>query len=594
MKRWRGLPIPRYAVALMVGALAVSVLSAVLLSRWMARTARQDVLDTYQRALTQAAVTLDDRMETVRAASAVLARDVRLLSALDNAHAEAPLARQLADIRPLREMIAPLLLRKDILRVRLYLQDAHMLSREGVHFFPMSQVDALEGYERLETLRSMDAWVGQHTISLENVPHQAMSLIRTIRSDTRFDQVQAVLVLDVPAAHLTGALSSLSGAGEDAHSLLLMDALGQVVASTGAQQGVTAFLAWEETQQAGAPGTLEGYHVLRTSLAHAPWQIIAVLSDAKLLKGHLLISYVTPFLIAAVLLVSLWMISLIFLTSSSRLVRDTIRDMTAELTESGILAGNEAGSNRDVYQLRDGVRQLMSRATGLVEDAYAARMRERNAALRALQAQINPHFLYNTLDTVYWQALEDGAQGAAGTIKRLADYFRISLSSGRDMITVDEELQMIDAYADILKERYGHTFTFQVAADPEAASLLIPKFTIQPVVENAFLHGISRRDIPTGGRVTVTVTLEDGTLHIAVTDNGPGFVPAQEEAAPADAAPAVQESQGFGLNNVRDRLDFYTGGRYNMSTHRQDGQTQVVICLPDNIKPLNIRPNIER
>jgi two-component system sensor histidine kinase YesM len=160
-------------------------------------------------------------------------------------------------------------------------------------------------------------------------------------------------------------------------------------------------------------------------------------------------------------------------------------------------------------------------------------------------------------------AARENAADAAKLIKALADYFRVSLSSGRDIITLEEEERMVCAYLTIQAERYDHEFQVEWDVSQAALSCLLPKLTLQPLVENALLHGLRKRQEETGALLRIEAGVSGGTLTMRVMDNGTGFT---QEARAAFGSPAggasLPEGGGYGLNNVRERLRLFSGGKY--------------------------------
>jgi sensor histidine kinase YesM len=167
--------------------------------------------------------------------------------------------------------------------------------------------------------------------------------------------------------------------------------------------------------------------------------------------------------------------------------------------------------------------------------------------LKALQAQIHPHFLFNALNSLYG-VIPREAKGARQTVLNLADILRYFLQSERTWIPLEEELNIIRAYLEVERLRLGERLETEIDAVPEAAGHLIPMLSVQPLVENAVKHGISRQ--AGGGAVRLRVGYADGWLEVVVSDTGPGF--AEEPAAGGGG-------HGLGLENVNRRLQLCYG-----------------------------------
>ncbi len=209
---------------------------------------------------------------------------------------------------------------------------------------------------------------------------------------------------------------------------------------------------------------------------------------------------------------------------------------------------------------------------GKIRELLAAKIKEQDdlkkAELKALQAQINPHFLYNTLDTIIWMAEANKKDQVVELVSALSQFFRISLSKGRDWITVADEIEQTRSYLTIQKMRYQKILDFQIDLDADvAANKAILKLTLQPLVENALYHGIKNKRC--GGTIVVRARQRtDDEILLEVEDDGIGFSPeklAQLQAELNDDSGEIKPDSGFGIDNVNKRIRLYYGRRYGLS-----------------------------
>ena len=224
---------------------------------------------------------------------------------------------------------------------------------------------------------------------------------------------------------------------------------------------------------------------------------------------------------------------------------------------------------------------------GKIRELLAAKMKEqeslKKAELRALQAQINPHFLYNTLDTIIWMAEAQRTDQVVQLVSALSSFFRISLSKGRDWITIGEEIERTRSYLTIQKMRYRDILDFRIEVDDGVANNTIPKLILQPLVENALYHGIKNKR--SGGIIHVCARQRgDGQIVLEVEDNGIGFTPerlAHVRAQIGDDSDEIRLESGFGIDNVNKRVKLLYGRQYGLSiesAHRVG--TRVTLVIP--------------
>ncbi|AFC33342.1 two-component sensor histidine kinase YesN-like protein [Paenibacillus mucilaginosus 3016] len=227
----------------------------------------------------------------------------------------------------------------------------------------------------------------------------------------------------------------------------------------------------------------------------------------------------------------------------------------------------------------------------LIEDYYEQQLRLSHTELKFLQSQINPHFLYNTLDSIYWSAKNYEAEEIGEMVLNLSRFFRLSLNKGREAFTLKETVEHLHYYVRVQQLRYLDSFTVNYRIGPGTEGLTVLKLLLQPLVENALQHGLKGRE--EGGELTLRSVLEGDRLVLTVTDNGLGIAEErlhriQEELASIMAEPSRPVSHGegrdeefFGLRNVCSRVRMFYGSESGMQVDSTAGEgTTVRISLP--------------
>lgn len=240
-----------------------------------------------------------------------------------------------------------------------------------------------------------------------------------------------------------------------------------------------------------------------------------------------------------------------------------------------------AGQKDELAVLNVSFNQMMERIGNLVEDIRVEQLKLRAAELNLLQAQINPHFLYNTLDAIIWMAESGQTEQVITMVSALSDFFRTTLSKGRDFITVREEETHIESYLKIQQFRYRDILEYSIDIPEELYGCQVLKLTLQPVVENALYHGIkSKRGM---GHIAVKGRRLGNLLLLTVEDDGMGMTEERLEAVRRGLSKETDsgDGDGFGLYNIQQRIKLYYGQEYGMEIDSQYGKgTRVEITIP--------------
>lgn len=250
---------------------------------------------------------------------------------------------------------------------------------------------------------------------------------------------------------------------------------------------------------------------------------------------------------------------------------------------------------------------MVSRLNQLIEQNREEQMSLRQAELALLQAQINPHFLYNTLDAIVWLIEMEKNEQAVEMVTSLSSFFRSSLSNGRDIITLKEEEQHVRSYLEIQQVRYKDILSYEISIDPSLFACRIPKLTLQPLVENALYHGLKlKRGL---GHISVTGMRDGRDLVLTVVDDGagmseerlmevqrmlklhPDFQDESQTSLEHQKAEKQQKEQeksgrvGFGVMTVHERLQLLFGVEYGLTVESVQGEgTRVTVRIPGEEK----------
>jgi two-component system sensor histidine kinase YesM len=272
------------------------------------------------------------------------------------------------------------------------------------------------------------------------------------------------------------------------------------------------------------------------------------------------------------------------LTSSKRLSRKIVDpiDMICERLEAigkGSLLVREPiqADVEEVQLLSDGIENMVERLIWQINKNTEQEKQRRRTELALLQAQINPHFLYNTLDTIVWLIESGEISGAVKMVASLSNYFRFSLSRGKSVITLEEEEQHIRSYLEIQQMRYSDLMDYEIDIPDQLKKYILPKLTLQPLVENALYHGIKNRRRK--GLIRLTGRKENEHIILEVMDDGRGM--SEERLNEVRASLNAGKTEGFGLRTVHQRIRILFGGEYGLTlVSTPDVGTKIFVTIP--------------
>ncbi|MGV2881692.1 sensor histidine kinase [Paenibacillus taichungensis] len=211
-----------------------------------------------------------------------------------------------------------------------------------------------------------------------------------------------------------------------------------------------------------------------------------------------------------------------------------------------------------------------------IEENYVMQLKQKEYELLMLQSQITPHYLYNTLDSIYWYALDSGNAEVGEMVRDLSMLLRIGLSRGRKMITIGEEIEHAKAYTRLQEKRYPDTFEVWWQIDETLRDYETPKVIIQPLIENAIIHGV--RGMDGEGEIRVSAVKSEDTLRFIVEDNGHLPVNLEELSA---IMQGEHSAKGYGIRNVHQRIQLHYGEAFGLTYERsEEGGTRAIITLP--------------
>lgn len=314
------------------------------------------------------------------------------------------------------------------------------------------------------------------------------------------------------------------------------------------------------------------------------WYVVVVHSKRQLVKELGQISQVTATIAVLCLVVSLmvtWLAAASITKPLKKLSRSMRRLQTGDFTQRVFFEGND-----EIGLLGHGYNLMVQRIKSLINDVYASRMKQQEAELKTLQAQIRPHFLYNTLNTICWEAEKKGDKEIADMVYSLSQVFRLSLNDGRETFTLEQEVELVTNYLFLQKNRFKERFQFEIFLDESVKDFTVPKLLLQPLAENAVIHGVE--PLSGSGLISVRAFRKDRTIVLEVQDNGVGIAPNRleelQQLLAGGSSSSLQNDNntsrtGFALMNVKERLAlFFDGASLQLESVEGSG-TRIIILI---------------
>lgn len=311
------------------------------------------------------------------------------------------------------------------------------------------------------------------------------------------------------------------------------------------------------------------------------WRVVTVQPQKELLRDVQKLQFFV-ILIGVVLVTFAAVLAVVVASSVTRPI-DRLRK-TMQLVQEGQLDARFTSRYTDeIGQLGTSFNSMLGEIQQLIKELEEERERTKEeqrlkvkAEIKALQAQINPHFLYNTLDTIYWKAKMGENELVSEMIISLSNLLRIGLSKGRDKIPVTAEIEHVKNYLYLQSNVYKDRFDYTLEIKDDISKYYTVKLLLQPIVENALLHGFENIDYK--GHITITIEVRDEKIHLRVTDNGKGFDVAGIRASLEDP---TAETKGYALKNVYQRVVLNYGEGYGISLESKPYErTTVEIIIP--------------
>lgn len=473
-------------------------------------------------------------------------------------------------------------------QIRLYIDDSFRYSNSEYVTFNLSEIQDDEWYKELVSSNKSQIFIPAYDFYSPSTQNQRLISVATIiRSEKDYSKISGVVTIDMQEENFNGLFKS-GGLSYDGN-VFLIDSNGSVLGRYGSSNelDVDYYLSMYKEKYQGQKSTEMSILVDEATImgisapVYTDIRLLSISSFEKLLmvsnrlKNQMIILSV---LVGVIVYILAYFLSLY---NSKRI--KTLAEQIKLIDNGNFKVNCIVDSEDEIGELQNSFNFMARKINSLLDERYNMGKNLKGMELKALQAQINPHFLYNTLDLISWKAKKSGNEDIVDIVLKLARYYQISLSNGSDFIPVKDEIEHIRYYIELQNLRFNNAILLQTEIDPIVEDYLIMKLILQPIAENCVAHGIMNMD-DRRGIINITAKLSGGFVKIVITDNGVGIEKSKlNQIISHEKTNTSAQNGGFGLLNIIDRLKLYYNDNYcfEISSELQKGTT-ITIKLPAN------------
>lgn len=545
---------------------------------------------TATKSYDQANLILQKYLDSIRSASNLISNNGELQTILTSEEFTGNRieAIQYREFLSLNKIFDTAELDETIYMTRVFVPDELFYSNNIRHFAPLSQLQDRPDYQAFrEQTKSTTAYYSmpedvllpgnQHAVSV-------VSLLRIIKTTDGTERELCVAQISMETSDLKKVLEQANVT--DSGMVYLMNPGNQLITySLGknltenekiSPHALPEYLLNKDWQEFSADG--HEYLMLRKRLPDSDWMLVSFISKAEIYKQTQEIIQIIFLLTVAGVFVTCLASFLFSKMYTKRL--DKLVEVMGTVQSGDLDAQFKDNSNDEIGKLSQAFQYMMHELKNLMAQQYRSGKAVKSAQLKALQAQINPHFLYNTLDLINWEAMDHNAPEIADVAQSLAQFYRISLNKGRQLVTVEEEIKLVQAYVNIENKHFEGAISLDIAIPAEIMKCTCINIILQPLVENAIMHSLAKDPSMQEISISIHAQMQEGDILFSIIDDGKGMTQAQIDSI-LETEHAGAGTNGYGVKNIDARIKLRYGEEYGLVYHSIPGQgTTVFMRIP--------------
>ena len=510
---------------------------------------------------------MESELYKIATVSSSVAQTTEVHEVLEKQNTGISFSEEYDDMNELYKTIESTRALQNLYQIRLFISDSFTHSRSNYITYPLSSVSDTDWYHQLveqyQTQTLLPPSIFQPPLS---EPQEVLSVVTLIRSRKNITRILGVVSVDVLKSDLIDILQRNNYAEQSA-AYLVDENLNIVCGANSTFPVSEADLAAQLQQMRDTFGASSGVSTAGNAVygLSAPifdgWRIFTVASMGNLLSP---VSDLRDQMILLTVIISIiaFCLSYLYARYSTRRIK-TLAEQVRRVENGDLSVSCIVDSEDEIGELQNSFNFMVRRISLLVDERYNLGKNLKDMELRALQAQINPHFLYNTLDMIAWKAMASGNQETVDIVVKLARFYRLSLSNGSDFLPLSDEVEHVRLFVELTNLCRSRNVQLITEVAPNIADYPIMKLILQPIVENSLFHGLYELSDRVGV-IRLTAEQIGSYVQIQIADNGVGIEKSKlAELLAKKERPVVNTKRGgYGIGNILERLRIYYDDRF--------------------------------
>ena len=510
---------------------------------------------------------MESELYKIATVSSSVAQTAEVHEVLEKQNTGISFSEEYDDMNELYKTIESTRALQNLYQIRLFISDSFTHSRSNYITYPLSSVSDTDWYHQLveqyQTQTLLPPSIFQPPLS---EPQEVLSVVTLIRSRKDITRILGVVSVDVLKSDLIDILQRNNYAEQSA-AYLVDENLNIVCGANSTFPVSEADLAAQLQQMRDTFGASSGVSTAGNAVygLSAPifdgWRIFTVASMGNLLSPVLDLRD-QMILLTVIISIIAFCLSYLYARYSTRRIK-TLAEQVRRVENGDLSVSCIVDSEDEIGELQNSFNFMVRRISLLVDERYNLGKNLKDMELRALQAQINPHFLYNTLDMIAWKAMASGNQETVDIVVKLARFYRLSLSNGSDFLPLSDEVEHVRLFVELTNLCRSRNVQLITEVAPNIADYPIMKLILQPIVENSLFHGLYERS-DREGIIRLTAEQIGSYVQIQIADNGVGIEKSKlAELLAKKEKPVVNTKRGgYGIGNILERLRIYYDDRF--------------------------------